>query len=165
MALGCGAIWAESTKPEARAAAPIQVMATDITGRWTGNHHSYGAARMKCDGKPCTMTLDIAACGSAWCGVLVKEDGSCGGSAMKVETAEAKDSWQRFKGRLELDPKAASYVIQATVWRAEDGQEAPQLEIIGDTGTELMFMRRSFPFQAHMARTGEAVCTTDKATS
>lgn len=165
LALGCGAIWAESAKPEAAAGAPIQVKAADIAGRWTGAHHSYGAIRAKCEGGPCTMTLDITACGSSWCGVLVKQDGSCGGSALKVETGEGKEAWLRFNGRLELDSKAASYVIQATVWRAEDTQQAPQLEIIGDTGTELMFMRRSFPFQAHMARTGEAQCTTDKATS
>jgi len=140
--------------------------ADQIAGRWSGNHYGYGNVHAKCEGKPCTLTLDITACPGGWCGVLVKDDGGCGALGMKVQAAEGKESWLRFDGKLEIEPKAASYVIQATLWSEKDKVSPPaHLDIIGDTGPELMFMRRSFPFQAHLARMGEAVCTSEKATS
>ena len=154
-----------AAEAEAQPAA-ILVKAPDIKGRWSGTHYSYGAARAKCDGGPCTLTLDITACGEDWCGVLVKADGSCATQAMKVHPGEGKETWLHFDGKLELDPKAAPYVVQATLWRSDDDPvEKPHLDIVGDTGPEMMFMRRSFPFQAHLARSGEPVCTSDKATS
>lgn len=146
--------------------ATSMVKAEQIAGRWSGNHYGYGDIHAKCAGKPCTLTLDISACPGGWCGVLVKDDGACGARGMKVEAAEGKESWLRFDGKLEIEPKAASYVIQATLWGEKDQATAPaHLDIVGDTGPDLMFMRRSFPFQAHLARTGEAQCSSEKATS
>lgn len=139
------------------------IKAADFAGRWSGSYHGYGAARAKCDGGPCTITLDISHCATGWCGVLVKEDGSCGSLAMKVEAGESKDDWARFNGRLELEPKAASYAIQATLWTNDKGEKG--IEILGDTGKELVLMRRSFPFSAHLTRSGDTKCTSDKATS
>lgn len=139
------------------------IKAADFAGRWSGSYSSYGAVRAKCDGGPCKLTLDVSPCGTGWCGVIVKDDGACGGLAMKAETGEGKESYQHFNGRLELEAKAASYAIQATLWSNDAGQRS--VDIIGDTGKELMFMRRSFPFSAHLARAGDAVCTSDKATS
>ena len=160
IALARGAFGAETD------AAPLPsppIVATDIAGRWTGNHYSYGAARAKCSGSSCKLTIDVSACADGWCGVLVKDGGACSSLAMKVKTGSGKDNYLRFDGKLELDPKAASYTVQATLWRDETGK--PHLDFIGDTGPELMFMRRSFPFQARLARTGDAACTSDKATS
>ena len=94
---------------------------------------------------------------------MVKEDGACGGVAMKAELGDAKETWMQFNGNLELDPKAAGYVIQATLWVDDEGKRG--VEMIGDTGKELMFMRRSFPFSARLARSGDAVCTSEKPTS
>lgn len=157
IALACGAF---AAGPGAAAA----VKAEDLAGRWTGNHFSYAAARAKCDGKACALTIDITKCASGWCGVLVAAGGTCGAAAMKVEVGDGKDSYLHFNGRLALDAKAADYAVQVTLWRGEkDGVR--HLDVIGDTGAELMFYRRSFPFQARLARTGDAVCMSDKATS
>ncbi|MEQ1715867.1 MAG: hypothetical protein ABL907_07775 [Hyphomicrobium sp.] len=165
MAPGCGAFAAApKAGPAAAVAAVSPIKAGDIAGRWTGNHYSYGGARAKCDDQPCTLTIDVSACASGWCGVMVKTDGGCGGSAMTVTAADGKESFLHFKGTLELNAKAVAYTVQATLWQNKDNG-ARHLDFIGDTGPELMFMRRSFPFQAHLARTGDAVCTTEKATS
>lgn len=143
--------------------AAASVTAADFAGRWSGNYHGYGAARANCDGGPCKITLDITPCANSWCGVLVKEDGSCGSAALKVEAGEGKDDWMHFNGRLELEPKAASYAIQATLWNNAKGEKG--VDIIGDTGKELVLMRRSFPFSARLSRSGDAVCKSEKATS
>lgn len=143
--------------------AATAITSADFAGRWSGSYHGYGAARAKCDGGPCKLTLDVSPCASGWCGVMVKDDGSCGGVAMKVELEKGRDNFVRFTGRLDLEPKAASYAIQATLWSSDGGVKS--VDLIGDTGQELVLMRRSFPFSAHLARSGDAVCTTDKATS
>lgn len=160
IALGCGA---NAAAPGVAGAADT-IKAEHIAGRWTGNHYSYAAARAKCDGKPCELTIDVTPCGTSWCGVLVKADGGCGASAMKVEASDGKEAYLHFTGRLALDAKAADYAVQATLWKKEGTGEA-HLDFIGDTGPELMFYRRSFPFQAHLVRSGEPVCTHEKATS
>lgn len=166
LTLACGAFAAgEKSVKESGSALALQLNPADIAGRWTGTHTSYGAARANCGGKPCTLTLDISACDDGWCGIKVADDGTCGGRALAVKTSEGKATWQHFEGRLEIEPKAASYVIQATLWKDEAEARAGNLDVVGDTGTELLFMRRSFPFQAHLARTGDAVCTVVKATS
>lgn len=143
--------------------AATAITAADFAGRWSGTYHSFGAARAKCDGGPCMLTLDISQCEKGWCGFLVKSDGTCGPAAMTVEVEKGKENFLRFNGRLEFDPKAASYAVQATLWASDGGVKS--LDIIGDTGKELVLMRRSFPFSAHLARSGEAVCTASKATS
>lgn len=107
--------------------------------------------------------MDVSACAGGWCGVLVKEDGSCGGLAMTITMVESREGTVQFEGNLELHPKAAGYVIQATLWATGEGKEG--LEIIGDTGKDMMFLRRSFPFQARLARAGAAACSSEKATS
>lgn len=166
MGLSIGAAYGASTA-ESTAATPTPAAAVlkaeDFSGRWSGNYYGFGDLRSRCQGGACKITLDIAPCGTSWCGVMVKDGGDCGGVAMKVELGEFKETWMQFNGSLELDPKAAGYVIQATLWSDDEGKRG--VEIIGDTGKELMFMRRSFPFSARLARSGDAVCTDTKATS
>lgn len=145
-------------------AASSNIEASALAGRWSGNYFGYAAVRERCGGHPCTLTIDLSPCASGWCGVLVKEGGGCGGLAMTVQVGKGDETYRQFDGHLTLDPKAASYTIQATLW-TEAESKRPRLGIIGDTGKELMFMRRSFPFQAELSRTGDAVCTSEKATS
>lgn len=163
MGLTIGVAYGASGAATAIETTPAVLKAEDFAGRWSGKYYGFGELRSRCKGGSCTITLDIAPCGKDWCGVLVKEDGGCGAIAMKAERGEAKETWMQFNGTLELDPKAAGYVIQATLWTDDAGKRG--LEIIGDTGKELMFMRRSFPFSANLARSGDAVCTDAKATS
>ena len=95
----------------------------------------------------------------------VKDNGGCGEVAMTIAVAEARANAQKFTGKLELVAGAEPYVIEATLWKP-DGEEAKSfLNLIGDTGPELRFMRRSFPFEAALARSGDAVCHADKPVS
>lgn len=144
--------------------AAVSLTNADIAGRWSGSYHGSGALRSKCEGGPCKLTLDISKCEGNWCGVIVNADGSCGARAMNLTAGVAPATdYLQYEGRLELEPKAASYVIQATLWVTQAGERS--VDIVGDSGKELMLMRRSFPFSAHIARTGEAVCSGDKSTT
>lgn len=146
----------------------------DLSGRWTGPRHGYGALSAKagdCGGKPCAMTYDIVRCDGGWCGIAVTDDSKCGAIGLKLTVSSEPDRPNSFDGRLELAKGSAPFVLKA--WYrpgqpadAEGGQGTPpNLGMIGDTGTELLMMRRSFPFQANLSRTGDAVCTLEKATS
>lgn len=162
--LAYGAFAANDAEHAAQISSDDDVKPTLIAGRWTGRYFGYAAVREKCGGKPCTMTIDLSPCASGWCGVLVKDDGGCGGMAMTVQAGKGDKTYRQYEGHLTLDPKAANYVIQATVWTEKESRK-PHLGIVGDTGKEMMFMRRSFPFQAELLRAGDAVCTSEKATS
>ena len=163
----CGAIWA-GPKPPAKLTPP------EIAGRWTGTHHGYAHLRAPMRGaepaKLPALTYDIVACGDAWCGIAVTDETPCGAVALKLKPDTTKNRRNAFTGNLELAKGAAPYVVEAWYQAPEDkpadadGKTA-HLNFIGDTGTELLLMRRSFPFQAELARTGDAVCTLEKATS
>jgi hypothetical protein len=142
-----------------------------LAGRWIGPHYGYGsrAAEGACASGPCTLTFDIVACGSDWCGIAVGKDDACGAVAMKLTHNTEPDRANSFAGKLELAKGAAPYVVEAWYQApgAQAGEDADQarLSMVGDTGPELMMYRRSFPFSAELARSGEAKCTLEKATS
>jgi hypothetical protein len=143
-------------------AAPLAAMAAgsdlkpvQIAGRWTGETYTDKT------GGTVPLTLDIVACGNAWCGIKVEAGDKCGGTALKVEYVEPlpdnqSDSLQ-FNGSLELAKGTEPYVVQAWLVPSQDGA-APSLQVTGDTGGEYRAYRRSFPFEAQMARTQDAVC-------
>lgn len=142
-----------------------------LAGRWTGPR--YGYARIGPNGhdggKASTLTYDIVACGEGWCGIAVSDEEPCGAVGLRIAPDKTKNSPNAFNGKLELAKGTALYVVEA--WYAapdagdQGGRSAPRLSLIGDTGTELLMMRRSFPLQAELTRISDAQCTLEKATS
>ena len=122
--------------------------AGDIGGRWQGGSYARDG------GGP--LTLDVVACGAGWCGIKVANE-SCGGTALKLDGGAAEGENLVFKGTLELAPGTEPYVVQAYLIPASEGSSMA-LQIIGDTGGEFRAYRRSFPFEATMARASDAVC-------
>jgi hypothetical protein len=145
----------------------------NLAGRWTGPRYASNmraAGGQNCGGKPCTLTYDIVACPDGWCGIAVSDDTPCGAIAVRLKEEAAAKRHNAFTGKLELAKDAAAYTVEA--WYspageiAGEGSEQPHLNFVGDTGDGGMLMlRRSFPFQAELARTGDAQCTLAKATS
>ncbi|MGQ0457612.1 MAG: hypothetical protein ACT4OU_11180 [Hyphomicrobium sp.] len=170
IASGHGAIAAEGPPSSADATA-VEPAPIILAGRWTGPQHGFGAraARSDCGSGLCNLIFDIVACGPDWCGIAVGKNETCGAVAMKLQPNTAPDRVNAFGGKLELAKGSDPYVIEA--WysgpgeRAGEGEDQPHLSMVGDTGPELMMFRRSFPFSAELARTGEAKCTLEKATS
>jgi hypothetical protein len=166
LALSHGAIAAdEDASGVERHIAPIS-----LAGRWSGSRHGFGARTKSegCENGRCTLTLDIAACGDRWCGIIVGPDGGCGLQALKLEPSASPKRPNTFEGKLELAKGADPYVVEAWYSPPSDASEpdpAPRLGFIGDTGPELMMFRRSFPFAANLARSGDAKCLLEKATS
>lgn len=159
-----GAIAAEATDPVANA------MMVDLSGRWSGTRASRRIGpgdHCKDDG--CQLTLDIVACGDAWCGTRVDTNNACAGHAMTLERSNEPGKTRNFKGKFELATGTAPYVIEA--WynapgtRAGEGSEHAQMSMIGDTGSELRLFRRSFPFEASFERISDAVCKSEKPVS
>ena len=150
----------------------------NLAGRWSGQHYTSNVRAPVRIGDekphaaaptPNTLTFDIVACGDGWCGIAVSDATPCGAVALKMARDTVKNRPNKFNGKLELAKGAAPYVIEA--WysapdtKAREGSEKPHLNFVGDTGGELLMMRRSFPFQAELARVSEPVCTLEMATS
>lgn len=138
---------------------------TDISGRWQGHFHAFGAKRASCTGPECNiMTLDVGRCGAAWCGVVINKDGGCGATALRLDGPKVEGSELAFEGSLKLAEGAEPYTVRATGF-ARGGDPAATLWLIGDTGGSLRFMRRTFPFEARLSRQGEPVCKGEQKTS
>jgi hypothetical protein len=135
--------------PLASHASAAQLKASDIAGRWQGETYAQE--------KGGNLTLDIVACGAGWCGIRVAENDTCAGTALKVDGGTLEGENVTFKGTLEMAPGTEPYTVQANIFTPEEGKQ-PTLQIIGDTGGQFRAFRRSFPFEARMARTHDALC-------
>ena len=140
-------------------AAPLAAGAADnglkpmqIAGRWMGDTYAKTAGG--------TMTLDISPCGNAWCGVKVESGDKCGATALKVESVEPVDTpsdSMQFNGQLELAAGTEPYTVH--LWVVPPGESGQlTMQMTGDTGGQYRAYRRSFPFEAQMARINDAVC-------
>lgn len=142
-----------------------------LAGRWSG--HRFGYAKVAkadgCKGGSCSLTFDIVACGTEWCGIAVSDAQVCGAVAMKLKESHNPDRRNAFGGTLELAKGSDPYTIEAWYRAPDDGAGEntgkPALSLIGDTGPELLMLRRSFPLQAELTRVSDATCTLEKATS
>ena len=94
--------------------------------------------------------------------VKVEAGDKCGGTALKMDAgvAEAGSDYIQFTGTLQLAPGTEPYVVHtACSCRRPTIRGSPlKLQITGDTGGEFRAYRRSFPFEAQMARVKDAVC-------
>jgi hypothetical protein len=146
--------------PALAPAAPLEFAALatpSLAGRWSGTPHAIKHDASRCGPDGCRLTLDIVACGSGWCGIEVERGDACGAQAMQLATHKDKARTNTFEGKLSLGAGTQSYVIEANVV-PRDAQFPERIYIIGDTGSEFMMFRRSFPFHATLARIGDAVC-------
>lgn len=152
---------AEAAPPPAEAK-PIPAL-QDITGRWTGRFH---ARRASCSGDDCNMmTIDMARCGAAWCGVVVPKEGGCGDTALRLEGPRKDGNSEAvFTGSLRLAPGSEPYTVRVSGVEGNGGETA-SLWLLGDTGGDLRMFRRSFPLEAHMTRQGEPACKGEPKTS
>lgn len=160
----------------ARAARDAVGAPISLAGRWKGMRYAYNFRARdaeKCAGRRCELTYDMVACGDAWCGIAVTDDTTCGAIALRLGADAKAARGQVFNGKLELAAGAAPYTVQAW-YAAPDGTAADgttgqrrnaKLRLVGDTGSELLMMRRSFPFQADLQRIADATCTLENATS
>lgn len=151
---------AAKTNDEAKNAPTAMV---SLAGRWSGKRHGYGRSDADGDCIGCALTYDFVACKDGWCGIAVKDGKTCGAIGVRLAAnAAVGNGGGTYKGQLVLAKDTAPYSVEA--WYSSDEGTA-KLHFLGDTGPELRIMRRSFPFEAELARTGDATCTLEKATS
>lgn len=142
----------------------------DLSGRWEGRSYELARTRTDCGDKPCTLTLDIAKCASGWCGVEVTgegEDRRCGATALKLDGGSGAEQGGAplFKGDLSLAKGTEPYVVEVYLVVPGASEPEAQLQIVGDTGGEFRMFRRSFPFNATLAKVGEARCRPESTVS
>lgn len=128
-----------------------------LDGRWSGAPYAIQNDASRCENGECKLVLDIVPCAAGWCGIEVTKANVCGGEAMQLKTHSDQKRQNAFEGKLSLGKDTQAYVIDANVQPAEDGRPAT-LEIVGDTGPEFRWFRRSFPFHAALTRISDAVC-------
>ncbi len=172
----------KTLKTDVAALAPV-----NLAGRWSGprySHNLIAVDAVTCGDKRCELTYDIVACPEGWCGIAVTDATPCGAVGLKLSTEHPKNRPNAFMGKLELAKGSAPYTVEAwhhsgaasdspasipaSAGRPDAVAEADAkatLNFVGDTGPELLLMRRSFPFHAELARIGDAQCTLEKATS
>ena len=135
--------------PLAADAIAADLKVTDIAGRWQGNNWFEDTSGV--------LTLDIVACGDGWCGIRVAANDMCAGTALKVGAGTVEEDNAQFEGTLELAPGTEPYTVHATIFPPEEGKPLA-MQITGDTGGQFRAYRRSFPFEAQIARVRDAVC-------
>jgi hypothetical protein len=131
--------------------------APSLAGRWSGAPYAIKNDATRCDKGECKLVLDIVACAAGWCAVEVDKQNACAAEVMQLKTHSDPNRQNAFEGKLSLGKDTQDYVIDANVQPAEDGRPAT-LEIVGDTGPEFRWFRRSFPFHAALTRVSDAVC-------
>jgi hypothetical protein len=128
----------------AAAAQTLSATGIEIEGRWTNARN--------------TLVLDISRCGDAWCGVRVK-DNACGQTALRIAAKEIHEGTTVFfDGRFALDEKAAPYVVSATLYM---NKGTVALRLMGHPGDKLEPLRRWYPLNEPMARSGPWQCKPD----
>ena len=145
---------------EAPASQPVAVAALSspsLAGRWSGMPHVIRNDASRCADGDCKLVLDIVACAGGWCAIEVDRQNACTAEAMHLKTHSDTKRKDAFEGKLSLGKDTQNYVIDAHLMAAED-DTAAILEIVGDTGPEFRWFRRSFPFHAALTRVGDAIC-------
>lgn len=173
MALGLASSYGVIAADTSDTVKPATATPINLAGRWSGHHYGFASRRILTGKEPAaarnTLTYDIVACGDSWCGIAVTDGSTCGAVGLKMARDPKSGRGNAFSGSLEIAKGAAPYVIEA--WysapnsKSGEGSDKAHLQFVGDTGGELLMMRRSFPFQAEMARVGDTVCNLEKATS
>lgn len=144
----------------ALSAIPAAVQAPSLAGRWSGTPYAIKNDASRCENGECKLVLDIVACGAGWCGIEVGRDNACVAELMQLIPHSDQKRRNAFEGKLTLAKGTQEYVVDVSADDALDGRPAT-LEIVGDTGPEFRWFRRSFPFHAALTRIGDAVCRSE----
>ena len=113
--------------------------AHEIEGRW--------------ETKAKDLVLDISRCGERYCGQAVNSSNTCGRTILTIGYNATS---QTFDGELVVSGRAHPYKVKVSTTRAADAAPA-KMTIVGDD-VEPSLARRTFPFRALLARSGDAVC-------
>jgi hypothetical protein len=131
--------------PGASVALPSGISMAEIGGRWSAEDRDF--------------VLDIAVCGERLCGTKVEEGGRCGRTVLTLE-ADTQPGWNgtHFKGELAM-PNAGD-VFHAVAWVERAAANGiPKLHLRGWGGQSGEYvLRRHFPFDVKLVRSGEPVC-------
>jgi hypothetical protein len=119
------------------------VTPADIEGRWASAGNK--------------LVFDISRCGEGWCGVEVSGT-ACGRTSLRVGLEGQHAGEAQFSGRFEPAAEAQPYFISVHLYRTD---KSARLQILGNTSGRFEPWRRTFPFSALLAPTGDPQCRPD----
>jgi len=134
-----------------------QPQASDLAGRWMSS-----AADAKGQ-----LRYDLVPCGNGWCGVEVKEDKTCGRTALRLDAGASTQFGVTFFGSFERAAATQPYAVKAQLY-VQPQPAAPSglmLFVQGSTDGNFQPFRRTYPMQMLMTRAGDAVCHAEQRTS
>jgi uncharacterized protein (DUF2147 family) len=130
--------------------APIMMaICTLVSGGGLAAHEIEGRWETKAK----DLVLDISRCGEHYCGQAVNSSNTCGRTILTVGHNATS---QTFDGELVVSGRALPYKVKVSTTRAADAAPG-KMTIVGDD-VDPSLARRTFPFRALLARTGDAVC-------
>ena len=112
-----------------------------------------GLAAHEIEGRWETKTKDLVLDRERYCGQAVNSSNTCGRTILTVGHNATS---QTFDGELVVSGRALPYKVKVSTTRAADAAPA-KMTIVGDD-VEPSLARRTFPFRALLARSGDAVC-------
>jgi len=141
--------------------ARAELRPADLEGRWVTSNGPE--AKDACPG--CGLVLDLVPCGNGWCGIRVKSDKTCDRTVLHLDAGSSTAFGLTFAGRYVPSERARPYIVKARLYE-RSGPGAPGhtgLSVHGSTDGD--FLRRNYPLQMLLTRTGDAVCRAEAKTS
>jgi len=134
-----------------------ELKASDLAGRWV---NTLADAKEACGEAACERAYDLVPCGNGWCGIEVKDDKTCGRTALRLNAGVAAKLGLTFWGSYEQAEGTQPYTIKATLYMAARPAAPGRLDLFVQGSTDGTFQpfRRTYPMQMLLTRAGDAAC-------
>src|SRR5262245_4341532 len=129
--------------------------ASDLGGRWVS---ANADAKEACGEAGCQLVYDLVPCGKGWCGIEVKDDKTCGRTALRLDAGASTQFGMTFMGSFERAAATQPYTVRAQFY-AEPRSATPgqlMLFVQGSTDGSFQPFRRTYPMQMLMTRASDA---------
>jgi hypothetical protein len=120
--------------------------AASVEGRWRSERPA--------------LTLDVARCNEGYCGMAVDAAGRCGAPVLTFGSPAASVFGEEGSGRLRLPDARTPLDARVALLLQPSGTAILMIVAVEPGSRPLSYMRRTFPFEARMARIGDASCAT-----
>jgi hypothetical protein len=135
-----------------------------IAGRWVSE---IAEAKEACGEAGCQLVYDLVPCGKGWCGIEVKDDKTCGRTALRLDAGAPTQYGVIFEGSYERAPATQLYTVKAQLYTEQRSPPQGRLMLFVQGSTDGAFQpfRRTYPMQMLMTRAGDPVCRGEASTS
>jgi hypothetical protein len=137
---------------------------SDLAGRWVS---AVADAKEACGEGGCRLVYDLVPCGKGWCGIEVKDDKTCGRTALRLDAGASTQYGVIFFGSFERAPATQPYSVKVQLYTEQRSPPQGRLMLFvqGSTDSSFQPLRRTYPMQMLMSRAGDTACRDEASTS